>query len=225
MPKERKTAMQELAGTQGSANAVIQMMRRGEDLAGLVTNQMLETADDVVESSGSGALMRRVALAIEKEVAAADLGNREPVIARALEGVKVPMEVYLDMSTHPDFLAISHQVNMAMTVIPRRAGYIRAQTLAALAGDTTAAKFCEQLLSSGDKTAEETIRALESQGDDAVTREAGNILLELREMIDAAEKAEAPEDVIAEAQADVAVQHGAPERQVRLNLAEWSGES
>lgn len=214
--------METLAGSGDAARGMIQMMRQGADLEGLVTNQMLETADGKVESSSSADMMRRVALAIEKEVATADQGSREPVIADAIKSVGVPMEVYLEMSVHPDFLAVSHQVNMAMTVIPRRAGYIRAQTLSALAGDVNAAKFCESLLNSGDKSAEDAIRSLEQQGDKAVNREASNILLELKDMLEALDKTDTPEELVSEAQSEMAEQHGPPEKQVRLNLAQWT---
>lgn len=223
MPK-KQSAIETLAGSGSAAQNMIQMMRQGADLEGLVTDQMLETADGKIESTTSSDLMRKVALAIEKEVSRADLGSREPVIADALKSVSVPMEVYLEMSVHPDFLAVSHQVNMAMTVIPRRAGYIRAQTLAALAGDVQAAKFCEALLSSGDKTAEDAIRSLEQQGDKAVNREASNLLLELREMLDSLDKADTPDELVEEAVDDMSAQHGPPERQVRLNLSEWTEE-
>jgi len=218
-----KLAIAEVLG-EVAAEELLRVMRRGPDLAGIVSEEMYLIDDGVSERSSDPHLMERVALAIEHEMSRADAEGREPVIRTALDKAGVAMAVYVDMCQHPDWPEVSNKVYMAVTVHPRRPAYIRAQTLKAMAGDTQAAKFVEDLLKQGDKTTEEAMRALESQGDQAVSREASQVALDLAELIEQASKVAAPEDLIEEAKADVAVQHSRPEPEVRLNLQEWSNE-
>lgn len=209
-------------GTGATAEELMRFMRLGRDLDGMVPESLTEAPDGEARASWDQEEMERVALAIEHEMGLASKGDREPNIAAALKKAKVPMEVYLQMAVHPDFLQVSHRVYMAMTVMPRWPAVIRATTKAAMAGDVAAARWVRDLLASGDKTTEEAMRALEREGDEAVSREASRLLLELNGLLEQNKIAEAPAALVEEARGDVAVQHARPEPEIRLDLSEWT---
>jgi len=201
--------------------AMARLFRRGDDLVGMIPASLTEAPEGLV-ASWSGEEMERVALAIEQENAKADEEEREPNVHKALKKAHVPMEMYLQMATHPDFPGICHRVYMAFIAIPRWGGIVRAMTKAAMAGDVAAARWVRDLLASGDQAIEDAMRALEREGPEAMKRQAADLTQQLHELMAGAEKADAPAGLVEEQVQDVAVQAHQAEPELKIDLEGWT---
>jgi hypothetical protein len=212
-------------GGEEKGAALLQFMRSAPDLSGLIPDDLYTPGKhEPVRSSYDGDFMQKVALAIDAEIDRAEKKGDEPVIRNALKKAGCPEDIYLQMSTHPDYKAVVQKVYTAFILMPRWASICRSMSKAAQAGDVAAARWVRDQIDSGDKTVEEAMAALEREGDDAVKRMAADLQLQLHKLITATSEAEAPRDVVAAALADVATQHGDPTPVRSADQASWFDE-
>ncbi len=204
------------------ADALTRYMRSGKDLLNLIPDSLVEPVEGKVLSSYSGELMEKVALAMDSENAAAEKAERDPDTRKALRKAGVPEAVYLQLATHPDFQAVCKRVYTAFVLIPRWAAICRSMSKAAMAGDVAAARWVRDLIDSGDQDMEESMKAIERDGPDALKRQVAEIQLTLHDLQANMEAADRPEELVQEAMLDVATQHLRAEPEVRLDLAEWT---
>jgi len=206
----------------GKADALTRYMRSGADLLNLIPDSLVEPAEGKVLSSHSGDLMEKVALALDAENSLAEKAKREPDAHRALKKAGVSAAMYLQLATHPDFQAVCHRVYVAFVALPRWGAVCRSMSKAAMAGDVAAARFVRDLIQHGDKDMEEVMRRVERDGPASLKKEVAEIQLALHDLQSNMEEAERPEDLVAEATADVATQHLRAEPEVRLDLNAWT---
>ena len=206
------------------ASKLMAYMRSGPDLAGIIPDSMIVPEEGLVESSQSGELMEKVALALDQENDRAEKAGKDPEVRRALQKAGVLEHVYLQMATHPDFQAVCKRVYTAFVLIPRWAAICRSMSKAAMTGDVAAARWVRDLIAEGDVDMEASMKAIERDGPDALKRRVGDLVLQLHDMTSKMELAQLPEDLVREAKEDVATQYHRPEPEMRLSLADWTND-
>jgi hypothetical protein len=181
-----------------AADSLIRFMREGADLVDLIPERLIEPVEGVTSAYDPG-LMEKVALAIDHENGLAEAGSRDPDIRKALRKAGVSPEIYLQMSTDPDFKAVCDRVYQGFVVIPRWASICRAMTKSAMGGDVAAARWVRDMMESGDATIEAQMKSLEASGPEAIKQQVAQLQLQLKEMSDSLRQQETPVDLIEDA--------------------------
>lgn len=199
------------------AAAIQKYLAQSGDISGMVTERMVSPQAGEVSASYAGEFMRSVALAIHHEVSKAEEADREPNVGRALKAAGCSEEMYLQMSDHPDYLEVCKRINRSFIVMPRWPMICRAMTKAAQHGDVAAARWVANQMSEGEVDAEEALRQIQQQGPEGLKRMASELQLELHDLLGKAGEAAAPDELIRSARAEIQVQRGDTDRDMRAS--------
>jgi len=127
---------------------------------GLIPDRMVRPPDGQVESGASVELMIRVAYALMAPMKVRELSGvvRDALTHEKAAKAGCPVEVWHQMTRHPEFKSIYMQVMESTVLLPSLPDSVRAQNKKAMMGDKDAFDNVQKMLRLGDNPDEEGVR-------------------------------------------------------------------